>query len=193
MTKAILCSIPECSKPSLKRGWCNSHYKRWTRHGDPLGGGTANGKPKEFLLNLMDLNTDECIKWPFAKDRNGYGTITLDGVKQSVSRFVCAALTGLPPTNKHQAAHICGKGHLGCVNPKHILWKTCADNHADKLIHGTHSRGEKHGASKLTETSVLEIRRLRGRVTQRDLAKRFSVSEATIYGVQTRKKWKWLE
>lgn len=26
-----------CPKPILARGWCNAHYKRWRKTGDPLG------------------------------------------------------------------------------------------------------------------------------------------------------------
>lgn len=32
------CSIEECSKKKKRRGWCQAHYTRWLRHGDPLGG-----------------------------------------------------------------------------------------------------------------------------------------------------------
>lgn len=42
MTQAT-CSIPGCSGSARARGWCLAHWKRWQRHGDPLGGrGEAN-------------------------------------------------------------------------------------------------------------------------------------------------------
>lgn len=34
MTVAI-CSIEGCNKPILSRGWCNKHYIRWRKYGDP--------------------------------------------------------------------------------------------------------------------------------------------------------------
>ena len=30
-----LCDIAACSKPYRVRGWCSTHYNRWTKHGDP--------------------------------------------------------------------------------------------------------------------------------------------------------------
>ena len=31
------CSIDGCERPAATRGWCNAHYIRWRRSGDPLG------------------------------------------------------------------------------------------------------------------------------------------------------------
>ena len=30
------CAIEECDKPVKGRGWCNTHWKRWRKYGDPL-------------------------------------------------------------------------------------------------------------------------------------------------------------
>lgn len=35
-----MCSIPECGKKMLARKLCKSHYEKWRKYGDPLGGGT---------------------------------------------------------------------------------------------------------------------------------------------------------
>lgn len=34
MTKRT-CSIEDCERDYLARGWCDMHYRRWRRHGDP--------------------------------------------------------------------------------------------------------------------------------------------------------------
>ena len=31
-----LCTIPNCEKRQIARGWCDMHYKRWQVNGDPL-------------------------------------------------------------------------------------------------------------------------------------------------------------
>lgn len=33
------CSLGECDRPAHAKGWCNSHYHRFLRHGDPTAGG----------------------------------------------------------------------------------------------------------------------------------------------------------
>lgn len=30
------CSVPGCERNEYCRGWCQRHYKRWWRNGDPL-------------------------------------------------------------------------------------------------------------------------------------------------------------
>jgi len=37
-----ICSIDDCGKKHYGNGWCNTHYTRWRRNGDPL----VNKKPK---------------------------------------------------------------------------------------------------------------------------------------------------
>jgi len=32
------CKIPDCMRPPIARSWCDPHYRRWRRHGHPLGG-----------------------------------------------------------------------------------------------------------------------------------------------------------
>lgn len=41
MARAV-CSIEGCERPVVGRGWCNLHWRRWSTHGDPLGGGPSH-------------------------------------------------------------------------------------------------------------------------------------------------------
>lgn len=34
--KGKSCSVMDCNASAYKRGWCNRHYQRWAKYGDPL-------------------------------------------------------------------------------------------------------------------------------------------------------------
>jgi hypothetical protein len=187
MAMSKTCSI--CAKPVKSRDLCAAHLHRLVRHGDPLGGGIRNGEAGRFYRDVVLQNKDDaCLLWPYSR-RNGYGQLYKDGRTHVVSRLACQDVYGLPPTPTHEAAHSCGNGHLGCVNPKHLSWKTPVENHADKLIHGTRSRGEKHGAAKLTEADVVQIRSMRGTRSLREIAAQFGVSRSAVSQIHLGNNW----
>lgn len=197
MATSRICSVPGCEKPSRRRGWCGAHYHRWSRHGDPLGGGTPRGdspgSPARFFREVvLAYKGDDCLIWPYNRGSNGYGAMGVGGRIVTVSRQACEARHGPPPSPLHEAAHSCGKGHLGCVNQMHLDWKTSKDNHADKLIHGTDNRGEHHNMAKLTEVDVINIREMRGVVLQGEIARRYGVSQQTISAIISGANWAWL-
>jgi hypothetical protein len=52
----VTCSVEDCERTGrLKRGWCNKHYARWLRHGDPTLLLVGKGSP---------CSVDECPR-PF--------------------------------------------------------------------------------------------------------------------------------
>lgn len=190
MAKRRECTIDGCDKSVLALGYCNKHYLRWRRHGDPLGGGTEYGKPYEFALMAAKYESDDCLQWPYATDIYGYGRINNTGAH----RIVCEIAHGSPPTPSHEAAHSCGNGHLGCVNANHLRWATHKENHSDRMAHGTNNAGQKCGSAKLTETDVLQIRRRwKSGQTKASLSRMFGVADATIRHIIARRTWRHLE
>lgn len=186
------CSVSECIKPHFCHGFCGAHYSRWKRHGDPLKGRTAEGAPLAYFADtVLNFEGDECLTWPFGCNSDGYAAMWRAGQMRSVCRVICEILYGTPEI-RVDAAHSCGNGHLGCVNKKHLSWKTVTENSADRIVHGTHTRGERHGESKLTEQQVLQIIELKGVVTQSALAEKLHVSPQTISDIQRGKRWSWL-
>jgi len=192
------CSVGGCNgnahwRHAGKKGFCNSHYLRSYRHGDPLGGfdRARDGEPQRFYTEtVLNYNGYECLIWPHACSPDGYGVIKKDGDKSAiVSRRVCEEIHGPPPTPEHEAAHSCGKGHLGCVTKGHLSWKTPIGNNADKLIHGTLLRGESHVSAKITEAVAKEIYALKGKETQMSIARRFGVSRSTVYHIHAGNSW----
>lgn len=193
MADKFVCSIPECGKPHRAYGFCKSHARKFKLYGDPLGGRTANGAPLQFITEIALKHAgNDCLKWPFGTDGNGRGMAWIDGRHELVNRYVCTLIHGDPPTPQHHAAHSCGKGHESCISPNHLSWKTKAENEADKLVHGTHNRGERHGRSKLTEAEVRKILDLKGIRTQSEIGSEFNVSEFTVRAIHQRRIWAWL-
>lgn len=189
-----ICAIAGCNKLHAARGWCKSHYYRWRDHGDPVGGRTPYGEPERFLQDSITSATDECLPWPYGTNGNGYGIISRwPGQRRSalVHRIVCEEAHGPPSSADAQAAHSCG--NRLCCNPRHLRWDTATGNHADKLVHGTHNRGARHGRAKLTPQSVRTIRSLDGRLPHTRIAERFGVSQPHVSAIIRRKEWVWLK
>lgn len=119
---------------------------------------------------------DECLIWPIGRYANGYGAMSLDGVSYYAHRYMCELAHGPAPTG-HEAAHSCGNGHGGCVNPQHLSWKTPSENQRDRNAHGTNG---KRPSWRLTREQRDEIAALKGTITQREIAARYGVSFQTI-------------
>ncbi len=126
---------------------------------------------------------DWCLIWPFSRNENGYALFGRPLIM--VHRLMCEHLNGPPPIDKPEGAHECGNGHLACVNPHHITWKSHSDNLRDKARHGR--RLQRY---KLTPAKVDEIRALKDRARVDDIAKQFDVTENTIRQIHSGRIWK---
>lgn len=189
------CSVTGCVKPAVGRGLCRLHYDRWRRYGRVNLVRAPKGAPLAFLQGLLSKEEiDSCILWPYARDPNGYAKLKgKAGETEVAARRMCEMKWGPPPNPDALTAHSCGKGHLGCVSPWHVRWATHAQNSADALGHGTRARGERVGSAVLTEADVLAIRALRGMELRAVVAARFGVSRTTVFQVQERRTWSWLD
>jgi hypothetical protein len=188
MAEPKICSIPDCGKKHFGRGFCQAHYQRLRKHGDPLGGGTSPGEAGRFINEaVLNHQGEDCLTWPFALDHGGYGAVWIDGKLRKAHRYVCELVNGPPPTPEHHAAHACGKGDEGCIAPAHLSWKTRKENEADKLIHGTRHRGEQCSYSKITDAQVREILRLKGTMSQREIGFIFGVSHSRVGNIHRHK------
>ena len=196
------CSVDGCCRPHDARGYCSMHRQRFMRYGDPLRENVtaSDGAPAAFIEKAVGWRGNACLIWPFSRDKRGsarIATLKPDGrkVPAHVCRLVCERVKGKPPTRKHEAAHTCGNGHLGCVSGKHLVWKTHAENQRDMIAHGTSLRGEKQPTSKLTARDVLKIRKLiaSNKFTLTAIAGQFGVDPETIGNIKSGKRWGWLK
>jgi len=192
------CSVDGCKNNAHwrlqgRKGMCNAHYKRWSKYGDPSEGGTPLGEPMKWLLEVAAVFTgDNCLVWPYARSGAGYAQVHEAGIKKQAARILCEMEHGAPSSPDHEAAHSCGRGAEGCINPRHLRWATRLENEEDKRLHGTVARGEHQGMSKLTEADVRAIRELARTLPQREVARRFGVRQENVSSIVRRASWAWL-
>lgn len=158
-------------------------------HGNSCGGGNrGKGAGIAFLRAHLSYADNECLIWPMFRDPNGYGRVGYLGVQCWAHRLMCELVHGEAPSPAHEASHNCGKGHEGCVNPKHLSWKTRAENQADRYAH--RRKPLRPDRYRLTEQHIAEIRALGGKVKTKELAARYDTSQGNIRQILLGQTWK---
>src|SRR3972149_3745600 len=140
----------------------------------------GKGRSVQFIREHVNYDGDECLIWPFSKP-NGYGVFGLDGEVYYAHRYMCELVNGPPPTPDHEAAHSCGNGDQACIHPKHVGWKTPSQNQADRAAHGTKSNGR---LGKVSHAQAEEIRALKGKLKQREIAERYGITRSNVSHIQ---------
>lgn len=187
----MTCCVQECPRPVEKRGMCGGHYRRWQRNGDvqaevPLRAISARGEPYRWLLDHAAYDGVVCLRWPFYSKPDGYGALSWKGRTRNASALMCEIAHGERPNDSYEAAHSCGKGHLGCVNPRHLRWATHQENGREAVQHGSFPRGETHWGSKLTDDEVDQLRAaVASGTTHTVAAHRFGISRGHVSAIRT--------
>lgn len=123
-------------------------------------GQAKRGLPRRFIEDLAADPPSYCVYWPFAR-YNGYAKVAdwradrrADGHHpiRPAYRIAWELHNGRPFPPGLMARHLCGYGHLGCVNPVHVVPGTAAENVADMMRMGRHNprRGPTHPGSRRT-------------------------------------------
>ncbi len=123
----MTCTIVGCSRPSIARGWCDPHYRRWRRWGDPMQV-TVPATPREERGPYAG-----CWEWTGATAYYGYGKVGLDGRTTRVHRAVYEAIFGPIPDGLF-VLHRCD--NPPCFRPDHLFLGTAGDNFHDMLAKG---------------------------------------------------------
>lgn len=146
----------------------------------------------KFIRDVaVAFQCDDCLPWPYARNNMGYGKLRIGKRDVLAHRLVCQIAHGSAPTFRHVVAHSCGKGHEGCVNPRHLRWATQKENRADQVAHGTAPRGDKQGAHKLSWQIVRAIRqRVAAGESQRHVAADYGIAQSNVSLVASGRTWK---
>lgn len=176
------CSVENCPRPHKGHGFCRVHLMRLRKHGEVQAGRPIRERTASvWLLEHVDHEGEDCLIWPYTRNRHGYGSVTrtvIGGDRGNIgaARAMCFLVHGEPPTPKHVAAHSCGKGHDGCVHPHHVRWATPSENIADTLRHGTRRTLGLAGRRALSDLQSRAVRLLAPHMTDDELAVTFGVT-----------------
>lgn len=114
------CSVEDCDSNARTRGWCNSHYARWRRYGDPLGEQQKRTPiPMEEAFWSSVEKTDHCWNWTGGRSGSGYGVFRRKYVHRIAYQMANGELPDL-------IDHICHNPL--CVNSQHLRPATRKQN-----------------------------------------------------------------
>lgn len=135
----MICSVPDCGRRSHARGWCNTHYERWRKHGHPEA-----DRPVQIVNNdesrfWSKVDKDgplpawapflgPCWLWTGAPNASGYGTLRLSGgTRRTVTahRYAYELRVG-PIPDGLTLDHLCRV--RACVRPDHLEPVTNKEN-----------------------------------------------------------------
>ena len=150
----------------------------------------GKGKGIAWLREHVTYHGDACLFWPlYRSPKLGYAVFGFEGKMFYAHRFMCELKHGPAPSPAHETAHTCNNGHNGCVNPKHLQWKTHKENQQDRVRAGNYSNRKGQPRYKLTDEKARQILSMKGQKTQFELAEMFGVSRCTISSIHCGRGW----
>jgi hypothetical protein len=137
----------------------------------------------------MEPNTG-CWLWTGGEATpKGYGQFWIDGHSTTAHRSSWIIHCGVIPIG-HDVLHHCDTP--ACVNPDHLFLGSHKDNYNDSHSKDRHSRGMRHGMSKLSDAQVRHIKSVdtSKRGVKALLARQFGVSNTIIAYIVLHNGWK---
>lgn len=145
------------------------------RLGDPV---------KRFWSKVDRIAPDSCWIWTAYIGPRGYGCLAWKSRPATRAHRVAYEITFGPIPKGMIIMHTCD--NKKCVNPAHLTVGTQLDNMRDAAIKRSYNE-----QSKLTKEEVKEIRTLaKSSITQKEIAKRYHMSQPTISDIVNWKIWK---
>lgn len=146
---------------------------------------------ERFMFYVMPEPNSGCWFWMGScKAKMPYGNLKVRGKTEIAHRVSYRLFVGEIPANKI-VRHRCDIPL--CVNPEHLELGTHKENARDRDFRGRANslRGENHPHTKLTDSIVLEIRRLWkiGGRRQSEIASLMGVTKSIVQRVCSRKVW----
>lgn len=120
------CSVDGCASTSRARGYCNRHYLRAIRHGDPTAGRDVYSSPEDAFKARTRWRGD-CLEWTGSHNGAGYGEIRVNYKLIYAHRYAWERVNGPIPEGM-VIDHICMNPK--CVNMMHLRTATASQNNS---------------------------------------------------------------
>ena len=175
------CQIQDCTHRYYAKEFCEMHYARVRKHGDPLQTDLPrlSFDPQQFIDR-----GDSCVEW----DGSAYPEIRKNGKMTKMSRIILEIILARPIRPKHGALHTCDNPK--CINGAHLYEETARDNARDRDSRGRAAKGVKPRA-KLTRDEVNQVRALlKSGIPYRRLAPQFGVTTSAIHHIKRYRSWR---
>lgn len=112
-----------CGKEAVARGWCKSHYRRWSMYGNPTHVPSRPGREDLFWAKVD--KSGDCWLWTASINASGYGSFGAGGKSRLAHRVAYEFVRGEIPAGL-TLDHLCRV--RSCVNPDHLEPVTAREN-----------------------------------------------------------------
>ena len=191
------CSVENCDNKMKARGWCQAHYSRWQKHGDPRLGGSRRRPGGMSIEEILDMYVirgapNECWEWT-GRTVHGYGWFTHAGGIHGAHRVSIALALSVTLDSDDHVMHSCD--NPPCCNPSHLSVGTAVLNVADMVEKGRAHSGSKVTALKtINESDVRVMRKMREHgLTYKSIAEQFGMSRANVGKICRKEIWNYVD
>lgn len=91
---------------------------------------------EDFIRANVDFAERRCLLMPYHR-LGSPSAVVVNTITMPAARLMCRLAHGEPGPGE-VARHLCGRGHISCVNPTHLCWGSPQENANDTALH--HSR-----------------------------------------------------
>lgn len=113
------CTVAGCSLVSFGHGFCQMHYARWKKSGDPGPAGKLSDRSPSVRFAAKTVRDENgCVVWIGGLGSGGYGKFYVDGAMVLAHRWAWENAHGRPVPKGLDLDHLCR--NRACVNPDHL-------------------------------------------------------------------------
>ena len=181
-TMSMTCAVENCNEGIRAKGYCNTHYQRWYKYGDPL-----------YIKEKIPYTTPAwehrgtyqgCWEWTGGLRNSSdkwcqYGAVRINGKTKLVHRVAYEEIYGPIPEGMN-VCHSCD--NTLCWRPDHLFLGSSKENTHDAVKKG-------RMAHKLSEQEVRAIRvAVASGEAQHSVARRFGITQSYVSEIVLGKK-----